>query len=92
MKNAMLTAVLTCVAAHSGFWGVGFKVVKRGNTSVTMTKIREDDIIKVAKVIASAWICTKSFWFLRPTDELLSFKGVRKPGILTPGVSISSTY
>lgn len=24
--------------------------------------------------IASTWICTKSFWFLRPMDELLSFK------------------
>lgn len=84
MKNATLTAVLTCVAAHSGFWGWGLKVVSRGYRSVTMTKISEDDMIRVAKVIAFAWICTKSFWFLRPTDGLLSFKSVRKPGILTP--------
>lgn len=27
--------------------------------------------------IAATWICTKSFWFLRPTDELLSFRSVR---------------
>lgn len=30
MKNALLTAVLTWVSAHSGFWGFGLRVVIRG--------------------------------------------------------------
>lgn len=83
MKNAVLTAVLTCVRAHSGFWGFGFNVVNKGNTRVARTKMSEDDIVRAVRLIASAWICTKSFWFLRPTDELLSFKSVRKPRTLT---------
>lgn len=83
MKNEVLTAVLTCVFAHSGFCGLGLSVVSRGNIRIVRTKISEDDIIKVVGFIASTWICTKSFWFLRPTDELLSFRSVRKPRILT---------
>ena len=35
---------------------------------------RLDVIIKEVEHIAATWICTKSFWFLRPTDELLSFR------------------
>lgn len=31
-------------------------------------------IIRGVGCIATTWICTKSFWFLRPTDELLSFR------------------
>lgn len=30
--------------------------------------------MSVGECIASTWSCTKSFWFLRPTDGLLSFK------------------
>lgn len=30
-------------------------------------------IIGVSNIVATTWICTKSFWFLRPMDELLSF-------------------
>lgn len=30
IKNALLTAVLTWVVAHSGFWGFGFRVMIRG--------------------------------------------------------------
>lgn len=55
-----------------------------------MIRISEDDKIKVVGCIASTWICTKSFWFLRPTDELLSFGSVRKPRNLAAGISISS--
>lgn len=29
---------------------------------------RSDDVTMVVMCIASTWICTKSFWFLRPTD------------------------
>lgn len=83
MKNEVLTAVLTCVLAHSGFCGLGFSVVSRGNIRIVRTRISEDDIIRVVEFIASTWICTKSFWFLRPMDELLSFRSVRKPRILT---------
>lgn len=57
-----------------------------------MTRSKEDDKIMVVGCIAFTWICTKSFWFLRPTDELLSFKSVRKPWNLTMGVRISSAY
>ena len=31
-------------------------------------------IIREVVCIAATWICTKSFWFLRPADELLSFR------------------
>lgn len=31
-------------------------------------------IIREVGCIAATWICTKSFWFLRPADELLSFR------------------
>lgn len=50
-----------------------------------MTRIRDEDKIMVVEYIASTWICTKSFWFLRPTDELLSFRSPRKPRSLTVG-------
>lgn len=83
MKNAVLTAVLTWVRAHPEFLGFGLNVVSSGNRRVARTKVSEDDMIKAVWVIASAWICTKSFWFLRPMDELLSFRSVRKPRILT---------
>lgn len=36
--------------------------------------IRLEVIISADECIAATWICTKSFWFLRPTDELLSFR------------------
>lgn len=40
-----------------------------------MKMIRRQDVIMAEEgCIAATWICTKSFWFLRPTDELLSFR------------------
>lgn len=36
--------------------------------------IRLEDIISEVECIATTWICTKSSWFLRPVDELLSFR------------------
>lgn len=50
-----------------------------------MKKIRRSDECIISVILASTWICTKSFWFLRPTDELLSFESARKPWILTSG-------
>lgn len=38
--------------------------------------IRLEVIISAEGCIAATWICTKSFWFLRPTDELLSFRSL----------------
>lgn len=31
--------------------------------------------IRLVEGIATTWICTKGFWFLRPTDRLISFRG-----------------
>lgn len=53
---------------------------------------RLDAIVSVVGCIASTWSCTKSFWFLRPTDELLSFKSASEPWGLTRVVRISSSY
>lgn len=50
---------------------------------IAITRISEEDRVRVVGCIAFTWICTKSFWFLRPTDELLSFKSARKPRSLT---------
>ena len=35
---------------------------------------RREVVTIVIMCIASTWICTKSYWFLRPGDELLSFR------------------
>lgn len=73
IKNALLTAVFTWVRAQSGFLGVGFRVRIRGYTRRPRVSMREDERIRGVMYIATTWICTKSFWFLRPVDELLSF-------------------
>ncbi len=41
-------------------------------------------MVNAVGCIAATWICTKSFWFLRPTDELLSFRSRRLR--VSPGV------
>lgn len=73
-KNASLTAVITCERAQSSSRGEGLRVVMMGYTKITKTRRSEEVIESVAGCIVSAWICTKSFWFLRPTDRLLSFR------------------
>lgn len=90
IKNAVATAVLTCVEAQLGLRGFGCRAVNSGNIRVTSISMRVEDITKF--VIAATWICTKSFWFLRPTDELLSFRSSSEPWSLTMGVGISSPY
>lgn len=80
MKNAELTATLVIPAMFDPCW-LGFNVVSSGYTKIK--KIRRSDECIINVILASTWICTKSFWFLRPTDELLSFKSARKPRILT---------
>lgn len=73
-RKASLTAVLTCEIAQSGPRGFGFSVVRIGSVSNEKIIIKLEVIIKAVGCIATTWICTKSFWFLRPTDELLSFR------------------
>lgn len=52
---------------------------------------RLDVIIREVVCIAATWICTKSFWFLRPMDELLSFRSEpSEPWGLTKVVEVSS--
>lgn len=74
MKKASLTAVLTWDRAQVDGRGWGLRVVKIGAHRRRKMMIKLEVIIVEAACIATTWICTKSFWFLRPTDELLSFR------------------
>lgn len=73
-KKANLTAVLTCTRAQLGVKGRAVRVVRTGYASSKKMVIKLEVIIREVVCIAATWICTKSFWFLRPTDELLSFR------------------
>lgn len=91
IKNAMHTAVLTCFRAQSWSSGFGLRVIMRGQTRIVRVRRRVEVIIIFT--IAATWSCTKSFWFLRPMDELLSFRSkLNEPRSLTVGVGISSPY
>lgn len=72
-KKASFTAVFTCVRAQLSFWGRGLRVVRTGKISREKIMIRLEVIVMEGVCIATTWSCTKSFWFLRPMDELLSF-------------------
>lgn len=74
IKKAILTAVLTCSRAQLLACGLGFSVVSTGNVRRAKIIIKLEVIMIEVGCIAATWICTKSFWFLRPTDELLSFR------------------
>ena len=67
-KNASLTAVFTWEVAHPEGTGRGLRVVRIGRARRVSTSRREVVTILVM-CIASTWTCTKSFWFLRPTDD-----------------------
>lgn len=73
-KKASLIAVLTLARAQPGVVGSGVNAVRSGYVRRPKMPIRLDVIIRGEGGIAATWICTKSFWFLRPTDELLSFR------------------
>ena len=60
--------------AQSWLWGLGERVVRTGYARSEKIIIRLEVIMSEVGCIAATWICTKSFWFLRPTDELLSFR------------------
>ena len=92
-KKAILTAVLTCELAQRGGWGVGWIVVTSGYASKAKIVTRLDEMIMEVGDIAATWICTKSFWFLRPMDELLSFRSfTSEPRGPTKVVRISSSH
>lgn len=64
-----------------------------GDTSSTrIIRSKVDSGVSICG-IAATWICTKSFWFLRPTDELLSFRSGRsreEPRTPTWGTKVSN--
>lgn len=66
--------MLACSKAQPSFRGSGLMVVITGYTNSAKIRTRLEAIISGVGCIAATWICTKSFWFLRPTDELLSFR------------------
>lgn len=91
MKNAVLTAALTCLRAQFWFKGFGFKVVIRGHMRII--KVNNKVVVIIIFAIAATWSCTKSFWFLRPMDRLLSFRSnVNEPWSLTMEIGISNPY
>lgn len=80
-RNEALTAVLTVERGHVVGRGRGLRVESSGTVSRAKIINREEAIVRGAECIAAAWSCAKSLWFLRPTDELLSFgSGERAPG------------
>lgn len=73
-RKAHFTAVFTWRRAHVIGRGLGLRVVRTGRNNSDKIIIREEVIIRDEACIAATWSCTKSLWFLRPTDELLSFR------------------
>lgn len=49
-------------------------VITIGKVRIKKMRIKLEVMRRGVVYIAATWICTKSFWFLRPTDELLSFR------------------
>lgn len=92
IKNASFTAVFTWRRAQFGGLGWGERVERRGyKRSIKMMSKLEVIVISVGWCIAATWICTKSFWFLRPMDGLLSFRSwARELRDSTEGAKISS--
>lgn len=74
MKNASFTAVLAWWAV---FWSFLAVDKSRGYSKVMNIRVRLDPVIMAVGCITSTWSCTKTFWFLKPMDELLSFRSIR---------------
>lgn len=89
-KKASLTAVFTWTSAHWLSFGAGERVEKTGRSRRAKIIRRVEDIIRGVGCIAFTWSCTKSFWFLRPTDALLSFESPREHRNSTEGTRGSS--
>ena len=74
MKKASFTAALAFLRGQSAERDGKMKSVSRGAVRTKKMVIMLDAIMRgVEVIIATTWSCTKSFWFLRPMDELLSF-------------------
>lgn len=69
MKKAVLTAVFTFTSAQFGAKGLGEREVKTGYNRRAKIRRRLDVKVKEYICIVPTWICTKNFWFLRPTDD-----------------------
>lgn len=67
-RNASLTAFLGCIDTESVFSGLGNRVANTGYNNTSRITARLVDITSEGRYIAATWICTKSFWFLRPAD------------------------
>ena len=59
VKNAIFTAVFTCVWAHEFCLGVGESVSRRGEIRRAMVKKRLEVEIREERGITSAWVCTR---------------------------------
>lgn len=81
IKKDSFTAVLTWVEDQEGFRGILVVVMDEINGYNRVRKINRNDVLKISGFIASAWSCTKSFWFLRPIDNYYLSKALRKPWI-----------
>lgn len=90
-KKASFTAVFTLVRAQFSFRVWGVRVVRTGYVRRKKIMSRLDAIIVELLCIAATWICTKSFWFLRPTDDCypLGALGASEPWSSTKGTEIS---
>lgn len=76
MKKLSFTDVLTCVVAQFRGLMLGVRVERRGKTRRAKIIIKLEVIMREVRCIATTWTCTKSFWFLRPTDELYPLEAI----------------
>lgn len=80
IKKASLTALVAWLCAQS-FCGAGeLSVLSRGRTKRVIVRSSMEVIIVVV-CIAFTWICTKSFWLLRPMDDFYPLKARVSRGV-----------
>lgn len=86
IRKVIKTVVLIRPAISKGERVVRDNRARTGDANSTRIIRSKEDMGVMISGIAATWICTKSFWFLRPTDELLSFRsGVEKSPGFQPG-------
>lgn len=81
IKKENFTAVLASSRAQPSGFGVEERVVSTGRVRSTKIIRRDEDISKGVAGIAFTWSCTKSLWFLRPTDGYYPLKARESTGI-----------
>ena len=77
MKNAILTCITAISSGDLVLMDLCTKVINTGIIKTTKIRIIQQVMTIELAFIATTWSCTKSFWFLRPVDELLSFRSDR---------------